>query len=76
MAAEYISVEGKFFLLTDGTVIPWEAMMDADGNDTEDPTQCVIAVFQIPEGYAGAGRWSGHDIREFADDQRISRTLA
>lgn len=70
MQAVAVNRSGKYFRLEDDRVIPFCSMMDINGNDTDDPAECVIALFQIPEGEDGAGKYSGADLREFDDDMQ------
>jgi len=61
-----VSLEGRYFLLDDNTTLPIVGMLDINGDDTEDPDKCIVAIFQMKNGM-----FSGHDIREFDESMRI-----
>ncbi len=65
LQAVAVNRKGQYFRLDDDSKLPFCAMMDANGEDTEDPDACVIALFQLPNG-----RFSGVDLRLFGDDQQ------
>jgi len=50
----------KLIILTDDTVIPFASMLDADGEETDDPRECALAIIQLPNG-----KWSYVDLSDF-----------
>lgn len=60
-----VNRRGKFFRLEDESVLHFKTMLDIDGNVTTDPDQCILAVYQLPNGLM-----RGVDLRLFDDDMQ------
>lgn len=59
---------GRFFRLEDDNVLKFTTMLDIDCKPTNNPDDCVLAVFQLP-----CGLLRGVDLRIFGeDDQEIT----
>jgi len=66
-----ISLEGRYILLDDDRTLPIVCMLDAVGRETEHPDECVVAIFERPDGTFG-----GHDVREFEAADMIIRRVS
>jgi len=55
-----VNRRGKFFRLIDDTILPFTQMLDIKGNVTNNPDECVLAVYQLPSGL-----FRGVDLRLF-----------
>lgn len=63
--ATALNRRGKFFRLEDDNVLKFTAMLDIDCKPTDNPDDCVLAVFQLPNGLL-----RGVDLRIFGDDDQ------
>ena len=61
-----INLEGRYILLEDDTTLPIVGMMDHAGDDTNNPAECVVAIFELRNGM-----FSGVFIHEFDPEQII-----
>lgn len=52
----------RLALLDGGAVVSITTMLDIDGDETNDPEECFIAILQLPNG-----SWACCDIRDFED---------
>ena len=59
-----VNRRGKFFRLTDNTILRFSAMLDINHRPTENPDECVLAVYQLPDG-----ELRGVDLRLFHEDE-------
>lgn len=50
----------RLIILTDDTVIPFATMLDANGEETDDPGECAVAIIQLPNGM-----WTGVHLSDF-----------
>jgi hypothetical protein len=65
LCAVAVNRKGKFFRLDDDTKLPFIEMLDASGKKTLNPDDCIIALYQLPNGM-----FSGVDLRLFGHDQQ------
>jgi hypothetical protein len=63
-----VNRRGKFFRLIDGTILEFTAMLDCNCNPTDNPDECIIAMYEIPDGL-----FKGVDLRLFSDDNSNER---
>ncbi len=54
----------RLALLDSGAVVEIASMIDIDGDKTDDPEECLVAIVQLPNGM-----WSCCDLREFEDSK-------
>lgn len=59
-----VNRRGKFFRLIDGTRLMFTRMLDIECKPTENPDECILAVYQLPDG-----EFRGVDLRLFHDDE-------
>jgi hypothetical protein len=59
-----VNRRGKFFRLIDDTILRFTAMLDINCKPTENPDECVLAVYQLPDG-----EFRGVDLRLFHEDE-------
>lgn len=59
-----VNRRGKFFRLIDDTILVFSKMLDINCNPTENPDDCIIAVYQLPDG-----EYRGVDLRLFHEDE-------
>jgi hypothetical protein len=55
-----INRRGKFFRLIDDNILRFSKMLDINLNPTENPDECILAVYQLPDG-----EFRGVDLRLF-----------
>lgn len=61
-AVTAINRSKRLALLDSGDVVLFEMMLDIDGDVTNDPDECFVAILQLP-----CGRWAYCDLREYED---------
>lgn len=66
-AAVGICLERRFILLEDDTTLKIVSMLDARGDETEDPAKAVVAIYQRPDE-----RFGGVFVGLFDEEQRIT----
>lgn len=59
-----VNRRGKFFRLIDDTKLMFARMLDINMNPTENPDECIVALYQLPDG-----EFRGVDLRLFHDDE-------
>lgn len=64
-----VNRRGKFFRLEDNTIINFISMLDINGKLTDNPDDCIVAIFQLPDGFL-----KGVDLRLFRDDDMLETT--
>lgn len=65
LKAVAINKAKRFIRLEDDTTLPIVALLAADGEETENMDECIIALFQLPDKM-----YSGVDIRRFDADMQ------
>lgn len=58
--ATAVNRRGKFFRLLDDTILPFTTMLNINGKVTDNPDDCILAVYQLP-----GGLFRGVDLRLF-----------
>jgi hypothetical protein len=52
----------RFVVLDSGATLPIQTMINADGDETDDPDECIFAIVPHP-----CGSWICCDLREYED---------
>jgi hypothetical protein len=64
IACKALNRRGRFFRLEDDNVLKFTVMLDIDCKKTDNPDDCVLAVFQLPNGL-----FRGVDLRMFNEHE-------
>lgn len=60
MNVEVVNLTKRLALLDDGRSCRVDTLLDADGDETDEPRDAVVAILALPDG-----RWGVIDLRDF-----------
>lgn len=61
-AVSVLRLKSRLAVLDNGAVVPIQTMIDADGRETDNASECLFAIVPLP-----CGSWACCDMRDFED---------